>query len=241
MRYFSFLFLLFTAVAAAADDASDNQSTLFSQERQFNVAQKIQNDGLYDNALKLWNEFLGKYPQSSLVLEAKNNRGLCLYQLHKYEEAKRDLDDVLNSGKKINHKDETLLFSGLSAYSLSETNPALAQDAHKRLETLLKEFPNSDYAILAKFYLAKVYEQINNPNDAKKLYIDIWKNSPESQEAPEAYLQTGYILFDQKDYALCSKLALGFSKKWRKQPEIYSAAAIMNRQKSSTRLPAIQK
>ena len=217
---------MLTAVGFAADDASDNQSTLFSQERQFSVAQKIQNDGLYENALKLWNDFLKKHPQSPLALAAKNNRGLCNYKLQKYEDAKRDLDEVLNSGKKLNHKDETLLFCGLCAQNLSETNPALAQDAKNRLETLLKEFPDSDYAILAKFSLAKVYEQLNNLNEAKKLYIDIWKNSPNNPDAPEAYLQTGNILFNQKDYDICLKLALGFSKKWNQQPEVYSAAVL---------------
>ena len=74
MRYLPFLFLLFTAVAAAADD---NQSTQRRQERQYNVAQQTQIDGVYDKALELWNEFLENNPQSSLALDAKFNRGLC--------------------------------------------------------------------------------------------------------------------------------------------------------------------
>ena len=138
MRYLPFLFLILTSVAFAADDASDKQSTQYSQERQFNVAQKTQIDGLYDNALKLWNEFLEKYPKSNLALEVKYNRGLCSYELQKYEDAKRDLDEVLNSGNKNIKKAEALLFSGLSAQRLSEKNPAMVQEAKNRLETLLK-------------------------------------------------------------------------------------------------------
>ncbi|MBR6436039.1 MAG: tetratricopeptide repeat protein, partial [Thermoguttaceae bacterium] len=226
MRYLPFLFLLFNAVVFAADAQSDKQSTQYSQERQFNVAQKTQIDGFYDNALKLWNEFLEKYPQSTMLLEAKYNRGLCLYQLEKFEDAKRDLDEVLKSGDANIKKAEALLFCGLSAQRLAEKNPTLAQEAQKRLEELIKEFPNSDYVVPAKFNLAKVYEQMDKTDDAKKLYISIWQKSPQSEFAPDAYLQTGYILFTQKSYSQCARLAMEFSKRWNQQPEIYTAAVL---------------
>ncbi len=226
MRYLPFLFLILTSVAFAADDASDKQSTQYSQERQFNVAQKTQIDGLYDNALKLWNEFLEKYPKSNLALEAKYNRGLCSYELQKYEDAKRDLDEVLNSGNKNIKKAEALLFSGLSAQRLSEKNPAMVQEAKNRLEALLKEFPNSEYNLFAKFNLAKTYELLKKPADAQKLYVEIWQKSPKSEYAPDAYLQTGYILLNQKSYSQCARLAMEFSKRWNIQPEIYTAAVL---------------
>ena len=225
-RFLLFLFLLFSAVGFAAEDASVGKSSQYNQERQFNVAQQTQIDGFYDNALKLWNEFLKKYPQSPMALEAKYNRGLCSYELEKFEDAKRDLDEVLKSGDKASKKAEALLFCGLSAQRLAEKNPAMAQDAKKRLETLLKVYPDSEYAIYAKFNLAKVDEQIGAVDEAKKLYIEIWQKTPKNEFAPEAYLHTGYILFNQKSYSQCARLAMEFSKRWNQPPEIYSAAVL---------------
>ena len=226
MRYFPVLLLLFTALCYAADEASDAQSTQFSQELQYNVAQQTQKDGFHDNALKLWNEFLKKYPQSNLAISAKYSRGLCYYELQKYEDAKRDFDEVLKSKDKTINKADALLLCGLSAQRLAEKNPAMIQEAKTRLETLLKDFPDSENVIYAKFNLAKVNEQIGAEDEAKKLYIDIWHKSPNNEFAPKAYLCTGNILFKQKMYSQCARLGMEFSKRWNQQPEAYSAAVL---------------
>lgn len=225
MRFLPFL-LLFTAVGFAAEEASDNQPSKYSQELQFKVAEKTQSDGLYENALKLWNEFLKKYPQSDLVLEAKFNRGFCFYNLQKYDDAKRDIDEVLKSGDKAPFKAEALLICGLSARQLAPKDHAMYQEAKKRLEALLEEFPDDKNIIMAKFNLAKVNEKLGSLDDAKKLYIEIWQKSPKSEFASDAYLQTGYILFNQKMFSQSSRLALEFSKRWNLRPEIYSAAVL---------------
>ncbi len=227
IRLFPILFLALTAVGYAADKTSDSQPSQYSQERQFNVAQKMQIDGLYDNALKQWNDFLKKYPKSTMALEAKYNRGLCFYELQKYEEAKRDLDEVLKSGDKASKKAEALLFCGLSSERLTEKNPAMAKDAQVCFETLIKEFPDSDYVLYAKFNLAKLFEKMNNLVEAKKLFDEIWQKSPDYEFAPEAYLKSGYILFKQKSYEPCIKLATEFSQKWNnRHPDVYNAAVL---------------
>lgn len=239
MRYLTFLFLLFTAaIGFAAEDASDEQSSKQILESQFNPTLELQNAGLYDKALEGWNNLLKKHPKSDLALEAKYNRGLCNYKLEKFKEAKEDFDEVLKFGDKLSKKAEALLFCGLSAQRLSEKNPAMTQDAQNRLEELLKDYPNSNNILFAKFNLALVYEQQKKLKQAKELYEGIWKESlknkgtgknKETEEydyAPEAYLKTCSINFAQGLYDECAQLALGFSKHWNKKPEIYVAAVL---------------
>lgn len=232
MRYLTFLFLLFAAVGFAAEEPSDKQPSNSILESQFNPALELQKAGLYDEALTRWNNFLKKNPQSDLAHEAKYNRGLCNYELEKYEDAKRDFDDALKSGDKLSKKAEALLFCGLSAKRLAEKNPAMTLDAQNRLEELLKEFPDSKNVLFAKFNLATVYEQQKKLDQAKRLYEEIWKKSNNSNQtadndyAPDAYLKTCSILFTQGLFEQCAQLAMEFSKHWNKKPEVYSAAVL---------------
>lgn len=221
MKAINFLSLVFTIIVALP---AWGQSPA---QRDFKVADELQRDGAYEDAERKWSAFLSQYPRDAQASAAQYCRGVCLYQLEKNREAKKVFDELLKTqDKKFPNRDFLLYYSGVNDKIMAESNPSLLKSAQNNLETLLKEYPQSSAFTNGAFRLAQIYQITNQSPLAYKLYTRIWKERPDCDEAPRAFIETGRGLLEQGQYASCSRLMKEFPQRWKDNPSRFEASFV---------------
>lgn len=99
----------------------------------------------YKSALQIFNQFMTKYPKSSLTPNAQYWKGEALYALREYPQAVLEFQKVVKKYPKSNKVPGAILRQG---YCFYETQSYL--DAKAFLQKVAVDFPNSDEAGLAK-------------------------------------------------------------------------------------------
>src|SRR5687768_12332436 len=67
----------------------------------YRSAAQLQNTGVFELAVDEWSSLLERFPQDALAKSARHNRGICLFQLGKYELAAADFVVVAEDDEKF--------------------------------------------------------------------------------------------------------------------------------------------
>ncbi len=123
---------------------SDNQ---ISREYRHNLDVYFAGD--YQSAIKLFNEFLRKYPDHQLAYNANYYKGECLYLLRRYNEAMQIFEAIYQDrGKKA---PEALMMLGNCWEKLGDKNMARAS-----WNNLIADYPTDELSVAAKYKLSKL-------------------------------------------------------------------------------------
>jgi len=103
----------------------------------------------------------------------------------KKEETKEEVKEEKN--------EEMIIYSqALKDYSAGEYNLCISE-----FEEFIKRYPESEYIIDAKYFLADAYLYIQNKEKAKTLFEEIVRDYPKSQKAKYSLLKLGNIFEEE--------------------------------------------
>ncbi len=96
---------------------------------------------------------------------------------------------------KEKESEEMILYSqALKDYTAGEYNLCIGE-----FEEFIKRYPESEYIIDAKYFLADAYLSIQNKEKAKTLFEEIIRDYPRSQKAKYSFLKLGNIFEEEGD------------------------------------------
>jgi len=151
----------------------DNTQTQYIQGLEFIAKKDLQN--AYYN--------FGKVPRKSpLWIASIYRQASCAYELNDYNSAIRHYHSFIRTSN-----DESIVPIGYYELALSYLGKKQPRRARQVFETLIKKFPESDFAHAANFHLAELYTK-NKLHDkdfikAKKHYIEYLKEAPAGKYA----------------------------------------------------------
>lgn len=168
-------------------------------------AHYVQED--YEEARRVFDEFLLRHPASELAAEAVFYKGSCHFRAARYYEAIAEyvrvseqyptavLSTTVQDGLGVHIREEALYQIGESYYNLGEYGEAV--DAYARLQEL---YPNSGLADDAQYAVATAYQLQEEPEAALAAYRAVASKYPSSELAPEALLMVGVQFFEAGNF-----------------------------------------
>jgi len=137
------------------------------------------------------------------------------------EDIKRELSEIKLSIADINRRIEQLSYSptpekgAKPVKEARETEKADARSLYMRayetfktgkmkeardmFTSLLKDYPDSEYADNARFWIGETYYKEGNYEDAILAYEELFRKNPESEKVPSAMLKQGLAFYELKD------------------------------------------
>lgn len=163
-----------------AEDLLENAGFLIAET--YNLA------GQYDNAATAYQDFVEKFPDSTLVPQAKFSIGESLMQAEKYAEAEKMFNSIIDGG--IAETNPVLPFAQLQIafcrYYLDDT-PGMSN----ALAKVIEKFPTSSEAGDAYYWIGYLQRSAMAYKEAAKTYETLYKNFPTHNYAAEAAYLSG--------------------------------------------------
>lgn len=160
----------------------------------YRSAAQLQNTGVYELAVDEWSALLERFPQDALATSARHNRGICLFQLRKYEEAAADFTAVSRGAGQFDQLESTLVNLGLAYFNLAQRSgadsdqaqerEALLTEALKAFDRQLQEFPRGAHAALARYYRAESLYAAGEGERAIEAYQTYLKEHADGEHVP---------------------------------------------------------
>ncbi len=122
-----------------------------SGEELYQKALELYRQKRYEEAQKLFEEYLRKYPKGKRAANATFWIGECLYQRKLYEEAILQYQKVIDEFPKSSKVPAALLKQGLAFLRLGDTEAAAIV-----FKKLVRRYPHTEQARLARKYLARM-------------------------------------------------------------------------------------
>ncbi len=185
-----------------------------NQAEQFRTASKAFSDAFYDAALSLFERFIKEFPDSHLIWQAKLYLGKCYYYKQDYQQALKTLNGIVGQPKSLNLAAETYYWLGLVYFRGKDFSRAIAS-----AETVLKDYPDSEFKWPAYYLLGQSLNESNNHKAAAKAFSDTASGANDIQLVNAAYLELFKIYFSDKDYAKLVSLSETYLKKFKSKPD----------------------
>jgi tetratricopeptide (TPR) repeat protein len=121
-----------------------------------------------------------------LLATAYIGRGELYYRLFEFSSALVDFETVVTMFPNSPYKEKALYMICIVNYWLGNDDISLQRSA-----AFLKKHPKSEYAAKLKFWMAKLYFNIEEFQKAKTIFIECANDNPAASFAPTALLQAG--------------------------------------------------
>lgn len=135
---------------APAQKASRSRTPQQGEQAAYNSALNAARSGKTAEGIRLFRDFLQKYPNGPYAANAEYWIGECLYAQGKYPEALSEFQTVNNSFPSHHKNADALLKAGMTLSKMGDKDGAAA-----KYRTLIATFPNSEAARRAKAMGAK--------------------------------------------------------------------------------------
>ncbi|MBP5470623.1 MAG: tetratricopeptide repeat protein [Candidatus Riflebacteria bacterium] len=170
------------AQALAAYSQLMNAQGYFRQEARFNIAEIARSVNNYTLAIQHYKAIISEDPKHPLATTSKTASGICLYAMKDYEGAKETFTNIL---KEYPSTDlvipETRLWLGRTLIASKDTENGILE--------LLKVpvlYPKCEYIATAYLEAARAYNELQKPDKAKKMYLEVLKSNPTPEQRKEA-------------------------------------------------------
>lgn len=101
-------------------------------------------------------------------------------------------EEIREESKEEKNEEMILYSQALKDYTSGEYNLCISE-----FEEFIKRYPESEYIIDAKYFLADAYISIQNKEKAKTLFEEIIRDYPKSQKAKYSLLKMGEISIEE--------------------------------------------
>lgn len=197
----SFASAAWCAPPALAQAAEDPPEAL----RLASEAGTLQNGQQFDLAAELWDEFLEKYPQSSLAPKARHYSGVCHMKSGALDKGIARFAEVIEAAKDdpaFALLEDAMLNRGWSEFSLASrtADPTAAATLFRasidHLAELEKRFPEGRYRDQAAYFSAEARYLSGEAEASVPLYEKVESDFPESPLLPNALYALGVTLHE---------------------------------------------
>lgn len=194
----------------------------------FRVAAALENRELYDLAEADWASFLDQFPSDPLAARARFERGVCLFQLSRYQDAAGEFQTLLGDSQSLDPElsERSHLHLGLAKFN--QGRAAKTKQQRKALDVAveafsrqLAAFPAGPLASQAAYYRAEALYASGRLRAAIKAYrqfIDTYAQQPSRADALYA------LGVAQREFRQFGEAAGTFEKFCAEFPEHPSAA-----------------
>ncbi|GAB4332041.1 MAG: hypothetical protein Kow0037_09130 [Calditrichia bacterium] len=173
MKIISFVLLLTVALQAQG----------FQESNDFSYALKLYNEGFYDISVQQFSVFMGKYPRSERLPDAQYYKGMALFQLKDFENARIEFQSLAVGYPEHQRAPEAWQKVGECYLKLNKP-----EEAAKALETVKVLFPDHPAAPVALLQTAEIYYQTNKDDKCLLTLKDLIDRYPDSGVYPKARL-----------------------------------------------------
>jgi len=150
-------------------------------EMLYQKAKASQKEGQYADAVKIYKNYIKKFPGSKEASNVQYNLGVCLLKLKKNDEAAAEFAGVINgypeSGKAVD------AYLQIGAILMKQKK---YDDALENYRIVIVEYFDSPKAADAQYAIASYYEKIKDKASAKKEYQKVIDNYPKSKKSDKA-------------------------------------------------------
>ena len=162
------------------------------EKQDYLTARGMFDDGYYEMAASQFDNFLKKYPQSSLAGEVRFLRAESYFNLGQYPTAIKMYGDYLSRYPGGNLAAEALLRQGQSYYQNRQFTRAIRQ-----IRKFLATYPGHKKAAEAFFWLGESYYQLQQYGPAEKAYESSLKAPGSFQVKPHVLYSLGWLYKNQ--------------------------------------------
>jgi TolA-binding protein len=142
--------------------------------------------GDLQTAVDTYSDAIAAGVSDELLAMAYIGRGELHYKLYEFASALVDFQTVVTMFPNSTQKEKALYMICIVNYWLGNDKISLESSAE-----FLKEYPKSEYAAKLKFWMGKLYFNIEEYQQAKTIFIECANDNPASDFAPLALLKAG--------------------------------------------------
>ncbi len=137
---------------------------------QYQIAQIYRIKGSLTTAVNRLESFVKKYPWSEMVDNA-------LYDIATIHQQREKSELMLNAFSRLIEVDPGSEYADWAAWRIGwqRFDEKKYEESYKAFEGLKNNFPGNRYAMGAHFWMAKIRERQNKPDEAKQIYQDVAK------------------------------------------------------------------
>lgn len=219
MRIHAFLSSVLVAILALFVGGCASQETINTEtaEGAYELAEKYEKDGRYEEAITYFNEVKNKHPYSRLAIESELRVGDIEFKRENYIEAEAAYKLFKEFHPEHAKTDYVTFQTGLSVYNQLPTtidrDLSLATTAVSYFDEVISSFPQSPYAKKAaesraqamkmlaeqQFYIAEYYFKRNIWQSALGRYEDILRTYPQKEYAVKALYGATIAAYNMKE------------------------------------------
>lgn len=153
----------------------------------------LMQEGKYRDAIKVFDEYISKFPNDLNVESAILYLGEIYYKIGDYKNARRYYSEILRRSSKSSNLEQALYSIAWSYFK--EGNYS---ESAKRFEEFLNKYPNGKRALDARLRLADSYFMLKNYKSAESYYLSYVRLFGNQDGADYAYFQLSQIYLRQR-------------------------------------------
>jgi len=185
------------ALPAFANAASLDFNKTISEEAAFNHAKLSLETGSAQEAVKEFNEFIAKYPDSQYNTEANQLIASAYSKVNNNTAAIKHIEGLKTRNEEINRTYQRLTYN----QALSDYNQGSFQAAMTNVDKALKFPVDEEIWMASNFLKAETYIGLKNDNAAISLFEQTAKNPKAGVYAARSLYNLGYFYYNQKNYS----------------------------------------
>lgn len=169
------------------------QSTnALAREVQLELAQTLLDKGLFDKALRDFQNYLETFSDPAGTARAQQGKGRALFNLGRFNEATLAFEKACEGEPNPLQKARNRLYIGDAHMAANQYK--LAIESYARVQS---QWPESMLADQAEFQIAECWARLDEPERAKTLFWDLADRDPDGELTPAALLRIADIEFQQ--------------------------------------------
>jgi len=194
--------------------SSNSGNTIQKEISQFNYAKLSCELGYQDVALNELKDFLGKYPKSTYISEARELLVVVLTNTNNYKDALTLMDSLGSSSQNAKKLYPKILYGRATEL----INDGLLVSANDLLDKALRDPNNIEELPFINFWKGEVSYRLNKLDDAIHYYFEYLKSGASNGEAnaTHAKYNLGYCFLKKENY----KQAQGYFEQVSRNPKI---------------------
>ena len=191
----------------------------------FRIAAALANRALYDVAAAEWAALAEEFADDPLADRARLERGVCLFQLQRFDEARAELRALLGREQRLDAGSKERLYAhlGLAEYNLGraaegDERRELLDAALGVLEHQLQQFPTGPLAPQAAFYRAEALYAAGRLPAAAAAYQAVLDRFPAHPQRADALYALGVAQQEQQHFDQAAQVFARFVREFAGHP-----------------------
>ena len=187
----------------------------------FRAAAALQDRALYDLAIAEYEAIVSDHATAPLAQRAQLQRGICLFQLARFDEARAELSCVHREPDALSPAEQEQLLAFLSLAQFNASHAATAADrpellaaAIQTLDEQLTRFPNGPLAEQSSFYRAEALYARGRIAPAVAAYRKLLTQYPQHPQRANALYALGVAEQELGEFAAASKTLQQFAREY---------------------------